>query len=459
MMNDVAGLVPGNALRVGATRTGVEPGDRAPAPQAQQQRWRSRRLPKLLLLGALGLWLPTAWSETVEGLLQEVLRTHPAVQSRQASVRSRQASVESANWQFYPTPSISSERVSHADNDPNYIGDATVTTLRLQQPLWNAGRLDAQSSKARADQVAAEHGVTESQDQLAFDFVGAYGEWLSASMKYKAASESNQTLQALNEKMARRVEQNVSAQIDQELSLSRLRQQAADLVQYRAQELTALSRLSRMLGRDISSAYMNSVVVRQAEVPALDAAVERAQARSPVLARMRAEAQSVLEEIEARSAAKYPELYLRLERQYGNSGWKGAQPTNRIFVGVQLSTGAGLSLQSDLAAINARQDAQLADMTGAERALGDQVRSELVSLASLKERLEQIETTLKAALSVQQSYDRQFFAGRRSWLDLMNAERERSQVQLQMADLKAGLAASAYRIAILTQGALAVSGR
>ena len=80
-------------------------------------------------------------------------------------------------------------------------------------------------------------------------------------------------------------------------------------------------------------------------------------------------------------------------------------------------------------------------------------------MASLKERQENIQTTLASALTVQQSYDRQFFAGRRSWLDLMNAERERSQVQLQMADLLAGLTVSSYRIAILTQGAAEVSAR
>ena len=92
-------------------------------------------------------------------------------------------------------------------------------------------------------------------------------------------------------------------------------------------------------------------------------------------------------------------------------------------------------------------------------ALADQVRSELLSLASLKERQENIKSTLQSALTVQQSYDRQFFAGRRAWLDLMNAERERSQVQLQMADLIAGLTVSAYRIAILTQGAVELSTR
>ena len=414
---------------------------------------------KLLLGLALSLWLPAAWSQTLESLLQEVLQAHPTVQSRQAMVRSRQASVEVANWQYYPTPSISSERVSHAADDPAYSADSTVTTLRLQQPLWNGGRLAAQSSRAQADQLAAELGVTESQDQLAFDFVSAYGEWLGASMKLQAATEAMQTLQSLNEKMARRVEQSVSAQIDQELSLSRLRQQTSDMAQFRSMEQTALSRLSRLLGRDVSSAAMAAVVARRLEAPVLQAALERAQARSPVLARMRAEALSLQADIDARRAARYPDLYLRLERQYGSYSYATAQPTNRIFVGAQFSPGAGLALQADIAAASARHESVLSDALVAQRSIGDQVRVELVALASLQDRLEQIEATLKSALSVQQSYDRQFFAGRRSWLDLMNAERERAQVQLQMADLQASLVATRYRIAILTQGGAGISER
>ena len=412
---------------------------------------------KLLLGVALGLCLPVAWSQTLESLMQEVLRAHPAVQSRQATVRSRQASVESANWQYYPTPSVSSERVSHSDSDPGYTADSTVTTLRLQQPLWNAGRLSAQGNKARADQLAAEHGLIESQDQLAFEFISAYGDWLSASLRHKAAAASGQTLQALNERMARRVEQNVSAQIDQELSISRLRQQETDLSLYRSQELTALSRLSRLLGRDIDSAFMAGVVSRQREVPELAVTVERALARSPVLARLRSEAQSLQAEITARSAAKYPEVYLRLERQYGSYITVGTPAANRIFVGAQFSPGAGLSLQSEIAAASARYEAALADLAAADRSIRDQVRTEMVALTSLQVRQEQITKTLQSALSVQQSYDRQFFAGRRSWIDLMNAERERSQVHLQMADLQAGLTAACYRIAILSQGAAVVS--
>ncbi len=414
---------------------------------------------KLVLGLALTLWLPAAWSQTLESLLQEVLRAHPAVQSRQATVRARQASVEIAKWQYYPTPTVSSERVSHSANDVGYSADSTVTTLRLQQPLWTGGRLSAQSSKAQADQLAAELGVIESQDQLAFDFVSAYGDWLGASMKLQAATQAMQTLQSLNEKMARRVEQSVSAQIDQELSLSRLRQQASDIAQFRSQEQTALSRLSRLLGRSINSAAMAGVLVRKLEVPSLQAAEELAQARSPVLARLAAEAQAVQAEIDARSAARYPELYLRMERQYGSYTYADAQPANRVFVGAQFSTGAGLSLQSDIAAANARREGLLSDALSAQRSIGDQVRVELVAQASLQERLEQIEATLNSALSVQQSYDRQFFAGRRSWLDLMNAERERAQVQLQMADLQASLIATGYRIAILAQGAVDVSLR
>ena len=46
---------------------------------------------------------------------------------------------------FWPTPSLSMERVQTQLPDPSYAGAQQVLTLRLQQALWTGGRLTAQS--------------------------------------------------------------------------------------------------------------------------------------------------------------------------------------------------------------------------------------------------------------------------------------------------------------------------
>ncbi len=45
--------------------------------------------------------------------------------------------------------------------------------------------------------------------------------------------------------------------------------------------------------------------------------------------------------------------------------------------------------------------------------------------------------SLQAAGEVSTSYDRQFLAGRKSWLDVMNAARELAQTATQLAEVQA----------------------
>lgn len=50
------------------------------------------------------------------------------------------------------------------------------------------------------------------------------------------------------------------------------------------------------------------------------------------------------------------------------------------------------------------------------------------------------------------SYDRQFLAGRKSCLDVMNAARELAQTESQLADLQSTQVVVTWRLTILTRG-------
>ena len=64
--------------------------------------------------------------------------------------------------------------------------------------------------------------------------------------------------------------------------------------------------------------------------------------------------------------------------------------------------------------------------------------------------------TLKANADVLASYERLFIAGKRGWLDVLNAARELTQAQTALADLQAQSQASSTRLRIYS-GVLFVS--
>jgi adhesin transport system outer membrane protein len=55
---------------------------------------------------------------------------------------------------------------------------------------------------------------------------------------------------------------------------------------------------------------------------------------------------------------------------------------------------------------------------------------------------------IKANAAVLASYERLFVAGKRSWLEVMNAAREVSDSELALADIEAQMIAGRYRLAL-----------
>ena len=57
-----------------------------------------------------------------------------------------------------------------------------------------------------------------------------------------------------------------------------------------------------------------------------------------------------------------------------------------------------------------------------------------------------IQRSIQASTEVLASYDRLFVAGKRNWLDVLNAARELTQVEVSLADVEAAIAASYFRL-------------
>ena len=155
-----------------------------------------------------------------------------------------------------------------------------------------------------------------------------------------------------------------------------------------------------------------------------------------------ADAQASL--IAERRANLSPEIYMRAERQYGNFADSNTESENRLLLGLSSQFGAGFSSISTIKSAKWQRQTALAQV-------------EVQKLAtSLTQRLSPLSDSLTAAGQVSASYDRQFLAGRKTWIDVMNAARERAQIEIQLAELRASLLVASWRLAMVTQGVNAV---
>ena len=404
-----------------------------------------------------------AQAQRLEQLINSALASHPSAQGQRALVQSAAASVESANWQFYPTPSVSIESANASATDRLYQGDNRVSTVRLQQPLWTGGRLTAGMDKAAAGLVASQASLEEVRLQLGLRVIQAYGDWLSAYLKTLANEKSLATHLRLRDQVNRRLSEGASAQSDLTLAVTRLESISADVTAARAQTEVALARLGQLLGGPVDGALLAQAVAAPREYAnagrtGVQALLEMALSINPSVAKTQAQARVQEAVISERRADLSPELFARIERQYGNYNYPNGAPENRLFVGLNSRFGAGLSTLSNIEAARTQYAAALTEIEAQSRTVSEQVLSDYAQAVSTASRTVSIQMSLKAAADVSTSYDRQFLAGRKSWLDVMNAARELAQTETQLADLQSTLVVVTWRLSAYTRGIDAVSG-
>ena len=111
---------------------------------------------------------------------------------------------------------------------------------------------------------------------------------------------------------------------------------------------------------------------------------------------------------------------------------------------------------SNIEAALKQHAAALAEVEVQTRTVSEQVLSDYAVAASIAGRIKATLASLAAAQDVALSYDRQYLAGRKTWLDVMNAARELAQTEAQLADLQSTHVVVTWRLAAYTQGVQAL---
>ena len=388
-----------------------------------------RRRGSLFAVAALcgALLSPTAQAAGMVDLLTLAFEGNPLLQSQARLVEASRAEVRGANWQYFPSPSVTVEQVSADKSDTTYNKDKQVTTLRLQQPLWTAGRLSAGVTRAQAVAEAAQAQMEETRQQLALRAIQTWGDWKTGQQKVQALRESLQTHQRLYQLIQRRVQAGVSADADEVMAQSRLDQTQAELMAAQAQLTSALARFEQLTGQKLQSAQLSAFTVEPLDAnEELSVLLERAWLRSPSAAKLQAQIKQYEMEVQIRKAQTMPEVYARAEHQQGSFNSSGLSSSNRFFIGLSASPGAGLSVFSGVDAAQARLLAAQGEVESARRNLIEQVSLEHIS------------------------------AGRKTWVEVMNAARELAQAHTALAEVEVAHVVAGWRLAVLTEGVPAI---
>lgn len=365
---------------------------------------------------------------------------HPAVKAAEAQIRAAGYDLRSARWLRFP--SLTVEALATSRGSAVAAQDGTVLNAVIEQPIWTGGRISAAIDRAKAQGTMRRAMLDETVRDLSLRTVQAYFDLANAIQRADVLSDVLGQHGELIATITRRVDQQISPQSDLELAKARSAQIEQQLTLAQAQRRSSLNTLIELTGDSnpqlgIVPAYNPSL-----HHPLLEGAVERALSCDPRTIRLRAEALIARAEQKSAKAALFPQLV----GQLSSNEILG----ERVGVALRAQTGNGLSQAATAQGAGQRVSASEEAAMTAQRDVREALRLDFVNNAAAKQRIASTGNAAASSRLVTESYKRQFIAGRRTWLDVMNSLQETSSTRLGLVESEVLAMLTSARIALRT---------
>ena len=376
-------------------------------------------------------------SLSVEQAMQFAINTHPLILSAEGQYRAAKSELTASRWSRFPTVGASAQ-----ESSTEVKQDVTTASM----PIWMGGRINADIDLAKSKRDGALSGVSEAQQTVMLETIGFFFDYFKSEKKLEIASQNVDEHQRLYEIIERRVAAATSPDVDTMLAQARL--QSARSAQIQAISVRDISKASLELtvGQEIVS-----VLVEDSPEPLginLNEAVALGISVSPRIARIQSEVKGFEANIKSAKSALYPQVSLSYEKRY-NDPDPSRVDQEETFVSVQFQPGAGFAVASSISAAKQRKQSARDSLEAEKRELRRQIKTAWNEYASVSFQLEPSKMLVDATTSVVESYLRQYAVGKKSWLDVLNAQREATQARNTLVDFEVQYLTSLYRLKVL----------
>lgn len=378
---------------------------------------------------------PIAIPEPLDVAAGLAAATHPLVGAAEAEADALDADYRVARWQRFPNLSV--EALAATEGSSFADQDGFALNAVLEQPIWSGGRISGEIDRARASLRVGQDRIGEAQRDIVLRVISAYYDYVLAAERATVYSSSLTEHAELLAAIGRRVDQEVSPRADLTLGRSRTAQVELDLTTMEEARDSALIRLRALTGGVAVDPVLPPSGISRT-LPPEEVALAEALACSPSLDALT----NLIAVAEAQREIARAQLWPQLLLQVSQNEITGA----RAAIVLRAQLGPGHTQITALEAGDARIQRAIAEFGETERVLREQLRRDYVLVRAAERRIQSGVIAADAADEIIASYQRQFIAGRRSWLDVMNATREAANARLSETDARVGAAAATARI-------------
>jgi len=390
----------------------------------RQRPW-FRSLPFIFLVISPAVFSNTLTDQKgIEAALYATLTQHPALSSKYATIEAKGFMGDSARALRYPSISAQAS-IQHTNNYP--IG------IRARQPLWAFGRIDNSIAYADVDKQVETIALLQVKRQLLDETAVAYARILGVRERLQVAINNEAALNIFHQQIKRREASQLASIADVRLALSRLLQARSRKSLLYSDVLVAENELLALTQSAIDSTLTVSSTLTQ--LPNVDDIMTLAQEVS-VDVRLKTENIALAQaDIKRERSAPMPTVYLQGDYFYNDQ----AAGTSDFRIGIAVEAnleGMGFAAYGRNNAAGSRLKAVNADLNATRL----EVRRQVMNLYTHRHAQQTMITSYRHSETelseILNSYQRQYEAGQKAWLDVLNIQRELNEQQQQLAQAK-----------------------
>lgn len=368
----------------------------------------------------------------------------PTVIKATQDLATSQSMTSAAKWQRFPTLNASAGKTSNSLN----TSSDTPVTLSISQPIYTGGKITSGIESAYAGEKGAEFGISEAKWGLAdniLKLLSTYTVSLNRVEESKLNVRENERLVKL---VRARVEGEVSPELDLRIAQSRLDSARSQLLDYEQQVQQAKQALNVYTATVSEYQAVEPSRLISMETGDLDTLNAEAENRSPTLLHKNTEVQSAEADVGSAKSAIMPSVIARLDRSLNSTN--GIPSSTQVGVYIQFQPDAGLASLSKIQSYESKVDSAKSQYDVAKQQLFLDIQQTLNDLVFAQKRLPYLENTAVIAKKGVSSFLRQYEAGRRGWLELLNQQREAYDAKMSYLQVREKILALSWHLAVIT---------
>jgi adhesin transport system outer membrane protein len=379
-------------------------------------------------------------NEALSGLsaaLHATLQHNPELIIKLNEVDAQQYEIDSSKAARFPSLSAQANSMN---------ADYAQAKLIVKQPLWAFGKIDSSINLAKGNLDLKKIELLQAQRQKIEETSVAYVAVEGINKRLKVAEQNVDEHQQLYEGINRRQIGKLASKTDERLAQSRLIQARAQYLQVQGELKIALSELQSLTQIIVSTDTPVDEKVKTlpslTDIEALalknDAAV--AYSQSLVLVAQL--------EMKSKQVSSLPTVYVQVEHEFLDVR-TNEDRTNTGFVIEGNFEGLGFVTYGQIKSSMKQLDAANSGLEAAKNNTRRHINSLMLNFGVQENLLESQREVVEVVESTMASFLRQYESGRKTWIEVLNIQRELAGLRFQLAQISTERLILAMRISSL----------